>query len=62
MNQQGIRLVRFLKYELGLSSRSIALGLRRQRQSHGPLPMVLYQLGFIDLVQLDYLYEWTWSS
>jgi len=56
------QLIQFLQKELGLSLPAIHLGLRRQQEQGGPLPIILYQLGLIDVVQVNRLYEWTWTS
>jgi hypothetical protein len=61
MNKKGLKLLTYLSKELGLSARSIALSLRRQQELGGPLPMVLFELGFISVYELDTLMEWTWT-
>jgi len=56
------QLILFLQKELGLSDPSINLGLRRQEELGGPLPMILYELGLINVAQVNLLYEWTWAT
>lgn len=48
----------YLQTELGISEEAIDLALRRQEPSRGPLHMLLWQHGLIDLDQLDRAFEW----
>jgi len=52
------RLVRFLQEELALSTSSISIALRHVEQDPGPLPIILWQYGLINLEQLDRIYDW----
>ncbi|MBE9031427.1 DUF2949 domain-containing protein [filamentous cyanobacterium LEGE 11480] len=47
------QLIQFLKTELALSSEQIQVALRQSQRQHGPLPMLLWQYGFITIEQLD---------
>lgn len=51
-------LIRFLQDELAVSQDSINMALRHCEQDPGPLPMVLWQYGFITLEQLEKIYDW----
>ncbi len=62
MNKPTRQLVQYLSKEFDLSPRAISLALRRQRQADGPLPMILFQLGLINLMQLNQLMEWIWKN
>lgn len=52
------QFLRFLHEELSLSYDSIAVAQRSMEQTKGPLPMVLWQYGLINLNQLDQIYDW----
>ncbi len=52
------RLIEFLQAELGLSSASISMALKRSEQDPGPFHMILWRYGLITLEQLERIYEW----
>ncbi|NEP16387.1 MAG: DUF2949 domain-containing protein [Leptolyngbya sp. SIO4C1] len=52
------KLVSFLKDELLIAPTSIETALRHCEQDPGPLPMVLWQYGFVSLKQLEQIYDW----
>ncbi|MDJ0657868.1 MAG: DUF2949 domain-containing protein [Crocosphaera sp.] len=52
------QFLRFLHEELYLSADSIAVAQRSMEQTQGPLPMLLWQYGLINLYQLDKIYDW----
>lgn len=52
------QLIHFLQEELAVSATSIAVALRRCEQESGPLPIILWQYGFISLEQLDQIFDW----
>ncbi|EAZ93924.1 hypothetical protein CY0110_19052 [Crocosphaera chwakensis CCY0110] len=52
------QFLRFLHEELSLSHDSIAVAQRSMEQTQGPLPMLLWQYGLINLNQLDQIYDW----
>jgi hypothetical protein len=51
-------LIQFLQEELSVSYSSIEVALRHSEQDPGPLPMILWQYGFITLEQLEQIYDW----
>lgn len=51
-------LIRFLQDDLAVSQDSINMALRHCEQDSGPLPMVLWQYGLINLEQLEKIYDW----
>lgn len=51
-------LIRFLQEDLAISDASIDVALRHSQQDPGPLPMILWQYGFINLEQLERIYDW----
>ncbi|MEH1975251.1 MAG: DUF2949 domain-containing protein [Nostoc sp.] len=53
-----IRLLNFLHNELELSNADIAVALRHCELENGPLPMLLWQYGFVDLEQLGKIFDW----
>ncbi|UJB72768.1 DUF2949 domain-containing protein (plasmid) [Acaryochloris sp. 'Moss Beach'] len=52
------QFIQYLQTELEISEEAIDLALRRQEPSRGPLHMVLWQHGLIDLDQLWKAFEW----
>lgn len=52
------QLIGFLRKELLLSDTSIAMALRHSEQDPGPLPMILWQYGFVSLEQLEQIFDW----
>ncbi len=52
------QLLRFLNEELALSYDSIAIAQRSVEQTQGPLPMLLWQYGLINLKELEQIYDW----
>ncbi|MEO0456278.1 MAG: DUF2949 domain-containing protein [Cyanobacteria bacterium P01_A01_bin.114] len=55
-------LVNFLKDDLLIAPTSIETALRYCEQDPGPLPMVLWQYGFVSLKQLVQIYDWLESG
>lgn len=52
------QFIHYLQTELAVSKEAIDLALRRQDPSRGPLHMVLWQHGLIDIDQLGKAFEW----
>jgi hypothetical protein len=52
------RLLQFLQEELSLPKASIAIAQRSAAQDCGPLPVVLWQYGLINLDELNQIYDW----
>ena len=52
------QFLRFLHEELCLSADSIAIAQRSMNETKGPLPMLLWQYGLINLNELDKIYDW----
>ncbi|WP_017655931.1 DUF2949 domain-containing protein [Fortiea contorta] len=48
----------FLHNELELSRADISVALRHRELDNGPLPMLLWQYGFVDLRQLERIFDW----
>lgn len=48
----------FLHDELDLSSEDLAVVLHNRHQSTDPIPMLLWQYGFISLIQLQKIWDW----
>ncbi|MHC5674024.1 DUF2949 domain-containing protein [Nostoc sp.] len=55
---RNIKLLNFLHNELELSNADIAAALRHRELENGPLPMLLWQYGLVDLEQLGKIYDW----
>ncbi len=52
------QFLRFLHEELCLPVDSIAIAQRSMKETQGPLPMLLWQYGLINLNELDKIYDW----
>lgn len=52
------KLLQFLHNELELPKADIAVALRHREFDQGPIPMLLWQYGFIDLEQLGKIFDW----
>ncbi|MDM9381290.1 MULTISPECIES: DUF2949 domain-containing protein [unclassified Chlorogloeopsis] len=53
-----IKFINFLQEELELTRRDIAVALRKRELENGPLPMLLWQYGFVDIEQLERIFDW----
>ncbi|MBE9230529.1 DUF2949 domain-containing protein [Cuspidothrix issatschenkoi LEGE 03284] len=58
INSSDRKLLQFLQKELALSTADIAVAKRHPEFNHGPLPMLLWQYGLVDLQQLDKIFDW----
>ncbi|MFM7408267.1 MAG: DUF2949 domain-containing protein [Cuspidothrix sp.] len=58
INSSDKKLLQFLQKELALSTADIAVAKRHPEFNHGPLPMLLWQYGLVDLQQLDKIFDW----
>ena len=52
------QVVNFLCQNLNLSDDSVQLALKQSQSDYGSLPIVLWQYGLIDLLELDRVYDW----
>jgi Protein of unknown function (DUF2949) len=52
----------FLHNELELSSADISVALRHQKMDNGPLPMLLWQYGLVNLEQLERIFDWLYEQ
>lgn len=57
-DRSNTQLIDFLEKELALSAPSIAIALRHREQDPGPLPMILWQYGLVNLEQLEKIFDW----
>lgn len=55
-----LKFINFLREELSIPGESISVLDRHWQKSSAlsPLPMVLWQYGFVSLEQLDRIYDW----
>lgn len=53
-----IKLINFLQNEIKLSHSDISVALRHRELNNGPLPMLLWQYGLVDLEQLEQILDW----
>ncbi|NJR76402.1 MAG: DUF2949 domain-containing protein [Scytonema sp. CRU_2_7] len=58
IRNSNIELLNFLHNELELSSADISVALRHRELDNGPLPMLLWQYGLVDLEQLERIFDW----
>ncbi|MCM1984793.1 DUF2949 domain-containing protein [Lyngbya confervoides] len=56
------QLLQFLTTHLQVSHASISLALKHREQDPGPLPIVLWNYGFLTLDQLSQIYDWLETS
>ncbi|RAM50136.1 MAG: DUF2949 domain-containing protein [Hapalosiphonaceae cyanobacterium JJU2] len=56
--QTEIKFINFLQNELELSSGDIDVALRKRELENGPLPMLLWQYGLVDIEQLERIFDW----
>ncbi len=52
------KFINFLQNELLLTSCDIAVAVRQSRLDKGPLPMLLWQYGLVDIEQLEKIFDW----
>ncbi|MCG6138091.1 MULTISPECIES: DUF2949 domain-containing protein [Nostocaceae] len=52
------KFINFLHQELELTNADIAVALRHREFDHGPLPMLLWQYGLVNLEQLERILDW----
>ena len=53
-----VKFINFLHKELALSNADIAIALRHRELDNGPLPMLLWQYGLVNLEQLEQILDW----
>jgi hypothetical protein len=58
IRNSNIELLNFLHNELELSRADIAVALKHRELDNGPLPMLLWQYGLVDLEQLEKIFDW----
>ncbi|MBF2014796.1 MAG: DUF2949 domain-containing protein [Rivularia sp. T60_A2020_040] len=54
--------INFLKKELLLTSCDISVAVRKSKLDKGPLPMLLWQYGLVDIEQLERIFDWLESQ
>lgn len=52
------KFLNFLHKELSLSTADIAVALRHRELSRGPLSMLLWQYGLVNMEQLERIFDW----
>ncbi|HEY9799736.1 MAG TPA: DUF2949 domain-containing protein [Leptolyngbyaceae cyanobacterium] len=60
--KKNIELLDFLHNELELSDKDMAVALKHQEFDNGPLPMLLWQYGLVDLQQLEQILDWLYNE
>jgi len=56
------KFINFLKKELLLTSCDISVAVRKSRINKGPLPMLLWQYGLVNIEQLERIFDWLESQ
>ncbi|BAT52790.1 hypothetical protein NOS3756_17310 [Nostoc sp. NIES-3756] len=59
---KNLELLNFLHKELELSDKDMAVALKHQKFDNGPLPMLLWQYGLVDLAQLEQILDWLYDE
>jgi Protein of unknown function (DUF2949) len=62
MSERTRSLVQFLTYELLIAADSIEFGLQQSEQVDSLLAIVLWQYGFINLIELEKIFDWLAAS
>ncbi len=52
------QFISFLQKELSLTAGDIAIALRKHELDNGPLAMLLWQYGLVDIEQLEQIFDW----
>ena len=56
INCTNIKIIYFLKDEIGLEESSIELGIKLSTNNNTPLPILLWSYGILTIEELDNLY------
>ncbi len=51
-------LRRFLQDELTITSAEIALVMQKKEELNAPIPMLLWQYGFVSCLELERIFDW----
>jgi hypothetical protein len=58
IRNRDIEFLKFLHNEFELSRADISVALRHREIDNGPLPMLLWQYGLVNLQQLERILDW----
>ncbi|MBD2138730.1 DUF2949 domain-containing protein [Anabaena sp. FACHB-1237] len=58
MSNSDRKLLEFLHKELQISQEDIDVALKHPELNYGPLPMLLWQYGLVNLQQLEKIFDW----
>lgn len=61
-SQLATQLIEYLQQELHVSEEAIEVARRQSVFSINQFPIVLWQLGFVSLEQLDHIFDWLEQS
>ena len=61
-NYKNIKIISFLKDEIGIEESSIELGLKHSIKNNAPLPIFLWSYGILTIEELDKLYTILFES
>lgn len=51
-------LRRFLQEELRIPSAEVAFVMQKKEELNGPIPMLLWQYGFVSFLELERIFDW----
>lgn len=57
-NSNFTEFCRFLQDELAISHDELTVAIQRRKHSTDPLPMLLWQYGFVSISQLQTIFDW----
>lgn len=57
-NSNWLKFRQFLQDDISLSQAEIDMVIQRRTQASDPIPMLLWQYGFISISQLQKIFDW----
>jgi hypothetical protein len=57
-NSNWLKFRQFLQDDISLSQAEIDMVIQRRTQASDPIPMLLWQYGFISIHQLQQIFDW----
>jgi hypothetical protein len=52
------QFIEFLRQDLAIPAQDLKLAMRYAEKTSGILPMILWQLGFVSIEQLNQIFDW----
>jgi hypothetical protein len=57
-NSNWLKFQQFLQEDISISQAEIDMVIQRRTQASDPIPMLLWQYGFISIHQLQQIFDW----